>query len=62
MSIFTQVLKYKFEVLVLYLSVFFSCHFLLLLHHVHLTALVILQIKIFADKSDEEFIKCDVLS
>ncbi len=29
--------KYKFEVLVLYLSIFFSCHFLLL-HYIYLTA------------------------
>ncbi len=28
------VLKYKFEVFVLYLSIFFSCHFLLLLQHI----------------------------
>ncbi len=29
-----HLLKYKFEVLVLYLSIFFSCHFLLLLHYI----------------------------
>ena len=30
----STVLKYTFKVLVLYLSLFFSCHFLLLLHYI----------------------------
>ena len=30
----STVLKYKFEGLVLYLSIFFLCHFLLLLHYI----------------------------
>lgn len=39
-STFTQVLcKYTFKLLVLYLNLFFWCHFLLLLHYIYLTAL-----------------------
>ncbi len=56
-------LKYKFYVLVFYLSIFFSCHFLLLLHYIYLTALGTLQIKTFAHKKymPEELIKHDAL-
>ncbi len=57
----STVLKYKFEVFVLYLSIFFSSHFILLLHYIYLAALVTLQIQTFEHKTYKELPKYAVL-
>lgn len=54
--IILHVLKYNFEVLVLFFH--FSRHFLL--QYIYLTALFTVEIKILAYKTQEELIKCDV--
>ncbi len=41
---YIQLLKYGVEASVLYLSISISCHFILLLHDINLTAAVTLQI------------------